>query len=267
MNTGNACAGRLTLYGTAASRAARPLWLLEEMGLPYRRVVLDYRRHATRTPAYLAVNPNGRIPTLVEGASAGDGDGDDGGGSGSGSSGGGGGGGGGDVIVWESMAINLYLVRRFGGALAPASPSEEAEVLRWTFWAVTECEKDAVHVLFQRALWPESRRDEASAAQAERRLRVPLRVIDAHLSGRAFLAADRFTVADVNVASVLAWARPSTVLMDEFAALRQWLDRCLARPAYRRVRGFARADEAAGEAGAGEVGQASGANDRQRLQE
>lgn len=207
-------ASALTLYGTAASRAARPLWLLEELGQPYERVVLDYQDRATRTPAFLAINPNGRIPALVDG----------------------------EIVVWESMAITLYLARRFGGPLAPASLAEEAEVLRWTFWAVTECEKDALHLLFQRALWPESKRDEASAVQAERRLRVPLQVLDSHLAGRAYLAADRFTVADITVASVLAWARPATVLMNEFRAIRDWLERCLARPAYRRVRDLARAD-------------------------
>ena len=217
IDTGSPPAGALTLYGSAGSRAARPLWLLEELGVPYQRVALDYRGRATRTPDYLAINPNGRLPALVDG----------------------------EVIVWESMAITLYLARRFGGPLAPADLAEEAEALRWTFWVVNECEKDAVHVLFQRALWPEEKRDETSAVQAERRLRVPFRVLADYVATRDYLTGGRFTVADLNVASVLAWARPSTALMAEFGALHAWLERCLSRPAWRRVRELARADKAA----------------------
>ena len=180
-------------------------------------MALDYQDRATRTPAFLAINPNGRIPALVDG----------------------------DIVVWESMAITLYLARRAGGPLAPATLAEEAEVLRWTFWAMTECEKDALHVLFQRAVWPPKRRDEQSAVQAERRLAVPLRVLEQHLAGRDWIAADRFTVGDLNLASVLAWAQVSPTLMAGFPQVLAWLARCLERPAQLRVRDMARADEAA----------------------
>jgi glutathione S-transferase len=204
----------LKLYGVASSRASRPMWLLEELGQPYELVRQDYRHGGTRTPGYLAINPNGHIPTLV----------DD------------------QIIVWESMAITLYLARKFGGPLSPATLAEEAETLRWTFWSVTECEKDALHVLFQRAIFPPERRDEESAIRAEKRLRVPLRVLEAHLDGRDYVAADRFTVADVNVASVLAWARPSRALIGEFPQVFGWLGRCLERPAQRRVRDLVRTE-------------------------
>ncbi len=204
----------LKVYGMAASRTDRPLWLLEELGEPSELVRVDYRDGSTRRPDYLAVNPNGHIPTLVDG----------------------------DVVVWESMAINLYLARKFGGPLAPADLAEEAEVLRWTFWSVTECEKDALHVLFQRLLGPAEKRDEASAVAAEKRLRVPLRILSAHLAERQYLAADRFTVADVNVASVLSWSRPSRTLAMEFPMVHDWLRRCLERPARRRVQALTKAD-------------------------
>ncbi len=221
----------LTLYGTASSRTARPLWMLEELGLPYRRLALDYRHRATRTASFLAINPNGRIPALVDG----------------------------EIVVWESMAITLYLARRAGGPLAPANLAEEAEVLRWTFWAMSECEKDALHLLFQRAVWPTERRDEQSAVQAERRLAVPLRVLEQHLGGRDWIAAERFTVADLNVAAVLAWARASRQLMDDFPLVAAWLARCLKRPAQLRVRAMAKADEAslAGMANVGTMGRAA----------
>jgi len=203
----------LKLYGTGASRAARPLWLLEELGVPYEHVSQTYMGGATRTPEFLALNPNGHIPVLD----------DDG------------------TIVWESMAITLYLARKFGGPLAPNSLAEEAEVLRWTFWVVTECEKDALTVLMHRVAMPADKRDAALAEQAEKRLAVPLAVLDAHLAKRPWVAGERFTVADVNLASVLAWAQSSRVLMERFARVADWLGRCLDRPDQKKVRQLAKA--------------------------
>jgi len=203
----------IKLYGIAASRTARPLWLLEELGVPYEHVSQTYQGGATRTPEFLALNPNGHIPVLV----------DDG------------------IVVWESMAITLYLARKFGGPLAPATAAEEAEVLRWTFWAVTECEKDALAVLMHRVAMPADKRDPEIAARAEGALKKPLAVLDAHLANRPYLAGDRFTVADVNVASVLAWAQGARALMDETPRVAEWLKRCLARPAQQKVRELAKA--------------------------
>lgn len=202
----------LKIHGIGASRAARPLWLLEELGVPYEHVSQTYLGGATRTPAFLALNPNGHIPVLE----------DDG------------------VVVWESMAITLYLARKFGGPLAPANLAEEAEVLRWTFWAMTECEKDALTVLMHRVAMPADRRDAALAAQAEGNLGRPLDVLEAHLATRSYLAGERFTVADVNVASVLGWAQVSRKLMEAHPQVAVWLERCQARPAQRKVRQLAK---------------------------
>jgi glutathione S-transferase len=97
---------------------------------------------ATRTPDFLKLNPNGHIPVV-----------DDHG-----------------VIVWESMACALYLAQRYplpgGGSLAGSTPAEQADVLRWTFWAVTECEKDALAVLMHTAVMPEDRRKPELAQEA-----------------------------------------------------------------------------------------------------
>ncbi len=202
----------LKIYGIGASRAARPLWLLEELGVPYEHVSQTYVGGATRTPEFLALNPNGHIPVLD----------DDG------------------IVVWESMATTLYLTRKFGGPLAPANLAEEAEVLRWTFWVVTECEKDALTVLMHRVAMPADKRDAAQAEQAEKRLAVPFAVLNAHLARRPYIAGDRFTVADVNVASVLAWTQASRALMEQFPQVADWLERCLDRPAQQKVRQLAK---------------------------
>lgn len=203
----------LKLYGIAASRTARPLWLLEELAVPYEHVSHTYTNGGTRTAEFLAINPNGHIPVLD----------DDG------------------IIVWESMAINLYLARKFGGPLAPANAAEEAEVLRWTFWAVTECEKDALTVLMHRVAMPADKRDAALADRAEGALGKPFDVLEAHLSHRPYLAGERFTVADINVASVLAWAAPAQALMVAHPKVADWLKRCQERPAQQKVRQLAKA--------------------------
>ena len=86
-----------TLYGTSASRALRALWGIEETGIAFTHVPTTYGPDS-KSPDYLAVNPNGRIPALVDG----------------------------DLTLFESMAINLYLAKHYGGALYPANPADEA---------------------------------------------------------------------------------------------------------------------------------------------
>ncbi|MGH8856756.1 MAG: glutathione S-transferase family protein [Polaromonas sp.] len=206
----------LKIYGTAASRAARPLWVAHELGLAYEHIPLSYLGGATRTPDFLAINPNGHIPVID----------DDG------------------VRVWESMACALYLAERFKSSGAPSlaaeNHAEQAEILRWSFWVVTECEKDALAFLMHRVLMPAERRRPQLAEEAERRLLGPLRVLEQHLQRRSHLAAERFTVADICVASVVAWAQGATELMAQCPRVDEWLRRCLARPAFREVRVMAK---------------------------
>jgi glutathione S-transferase len=83
------------------------------------------------------------------------------------------------------------------------------------------------------------RRKPPLADEATRRLAVPLRVIESHLAARAYLAGARFTVADICVASVLAWVRDSSQLMANAPQTAAWLKRCLDRPAHQQVRSLA----------------------------
>lgn len=204
----------LTLYGVAASRAARPLWLLEELAVPYEHVKTHFMGGESRAPEMLALNPNGRVPVLVDG----------------------------EIVVWESMAINLYLARRFGGPLAAANLAEEAGVLRWSFWAMTECEKDALAILFHRFILPTEQRKPGLADAAEKALAQRYAVLEGELEGRDYLLGERFTVADLNVASVLAWAAGAPALRESHPRVRDWLKRCLGRPAQKKVSDMARAE-------------------------
>jgi len=197
----------LTIYGVAPSRAARVLWLANELGLDYEHVPTGMAE--SKTPEYLAINPNGKIPTIRDG----------------------------DVTLWESMAINLYLAQKHGGPLAPASAVEAGLAYQWSFWVITEVEGHLLAALMHTVLLPEDQRraDKAEAAMAA--LAEPLAVLEQSLAGRDWLIADRFTVADLNVAAVLAWGK---ILRFDFAAYPQvktWLEHCLGRPAYQQARG------------------------------
>jgi glutathione S-transferase len=205
----------LKIYGIAASRTSRPLWVAEELGLDYEHIAQAYEGGATHTPEFLVLNPNGHIPVMD----------DDG------------------IIVWESMACALYLAERFqaadGSSLAAQNHAERAEILRWTFWTVTECEKDALSFLMHRVAMAEERRKPELALQADRRLAPVLQVLEQHLQGRSYIAGERFTVADICVASVLAWVQRADA-MAACPRLAGWLERCLARPAQLQVRVLAR---------------------------
>jgi glutathione S-transferase len=106
----------------------------------------------------------------------------------------------------------------------------------WSFWAMTECEKDALHVLMHRVGLPEAERKPQLADEAARRLAAPLKVIDDHLATREWLAGERFTVADICAASVLAWVRVAKALPPERPQLARWLQACVSRPSFVRAR-------------------------------
>ena len=200
----------LKIYGVAGSRAARALWAAEELGLTYEHIKTPFSGGAPRSPEMLKINPNGRIPVID----------DDG------------------VIVWESMAINLYLAKKAGGALAPKSVVEDGHMTMWSVWAMTECEKAALQILFHRVVYPEDKRDEKAAQEAIATLKAPLGVLENALkAGGGQLVGGRFTIADLNVASVLAWSRPARDLYADFPGVTAWLKACLDRPAQKKVQG------------------------------
>jgi len=193
----------VTLYGHPFSRAHRVMWMLKELGVAFEHVPTDFRGGATRTPDYLAINPNGRVPALIDG----------------------------DLVLFESLAINLYLARRHGGPLAPADLAEDALATQWSFWVSTEVEKPLLLAAANLLLFPEGQRDPDQAALACRKLDRPFRVLDALLAKQAYLLGARFTVADLNVSAVMTLVPIAGVPIHDYPHLAAWLDRCLERPA------------------------------------
>jgi glutathione S-transferase len=198
----------LQLYGNPQSRAARCLWMLEEIGEPYELIEKSTRPDDLQSADYLRLNPNALIPTLVDG----------------------------DLVLWESMAINIYLAQKFKGPMLCPSPEVLGLAAQWSFWAVLELEERLLDLLMHRAVLPEFGRDPSRAERDELNLQKPLGVRNGALSGRQFLAGERFTVADLNVGSILVWGKMARLSLSAHPEAARWLNDCLARPAYRRVR-------------------------------
>jgi glutathione S-transferase len=197
----------IKLYGVPRSRTMRPLWVLEELGVPYENVKVHFATGDTRKPDYLRLNPNGHIPTLQDG----------------------------DLVLWESLAINLYLARKYDKGLWPRTPEDEGRTYQWSMWAMTELEGPVITALVHRAFLPENQRDPKKIAEAAEQFKKPLAVLDGALAGRSHLLGDGFTIADLNVAAVMCWAPLAGLDLSSASNVRPWLARCTERPAFTRV--------------------------------
>lgn len=201
----------IQLYGNVRSRATRCLWMLEEIGAPYQLIDKTTRAEDLQTTDYLRLNPNARIPTLVDG----------------------------DTVLWESMAINLYLAQKYPGPL-PADAATLGTAAQWSFWAMLETESLLLDLMMHRVMLPEYGRDPSFAERDELLLQRPLRILDGALNGRDHLAGKAFSVADLNVASILAWGRIARLDLKPYPNVARWLDACLKRPANMRMREMAK---------------------------
>jgi glutathione S-transferase len=192
----------IKIYGTKQSRATRVIWAALELGLPHELVIVDRVAGDHKKPDFLKINPNGRIPALE----------DDG------------------LVMFESLAMTLYLAKKAGGPLAPKDLKEDALMTMWTLWGVNEVEPHSVQVLYHRMLWPEDQRDEQKALASIETLRAPLAVLEAHLAQHDYVVGDRFTIADINVAAVCSYARLAPELIKTLPHVEAYLNRILERP-------------------------------------
>ena len=208
-----------TLHGCLRSRASRNLWLAEEAGFDLPLALVWQARRVdhpeaegaptnTRSPAFLRLSPMGAIPVLTDG----------------------------DLVLTESLAINLHLARTLGGDLGPRDEGENAMMTQWTLLAATSIEPDALAI--QQAYERGADAGEDGQAGIVRRagaLRRPLGVLEAWLADHRFLVGERFTVADLNVAEVVRYAQAHQPLMAAHPALDAWLRAAQARPGFLRM--------------------------------
>ena len=195
---------RLRIYGIARTRAFRALWMAAELGLDYQHLPIEIGEAGARSPEFLALNPNGRLPLIV----------DDG------------------FVLFESLAITLYLAKKHShGGLYPATLQGEAKAWQWSFWAISEVDRGVNIWSLHAVRLPPAERDPQKRDEALRSLVAPFCVLDAAVAEQPYLLGSDFTVADLNVAAVVSRA----VDMDLSAVpnLQAWLVRCLDRPAAR----------------------------------
>lgn len=193
----------LKIYGMSASRTSRNLWMAEELGIAYEHIPVKIA-DAASNPDIARLNPNLRIPVIE----------DDG------------------VVVTESMAINLYLAAKHGGPLAAGNAAEAGLMAQWSFWAVTDLEALSLTVLMHRLVLRGEARDAARAEAAEASLARPLAVLDKALArGDGWLVGGRFTVADLNVSSIVHWLAAARMDLSGVPHVADWVKRCRDRDA------------------------------------
>jgi glutathione S-transferase len=196
----------MLLYGTIASRTRRCLWTLEELGIEYKFHRVDLTKGEHRGPDYLRLNPNAKVPTLVDG----------------------------EFVLFESAAICQYLARKTPGSrLLPdgTDPRESARHDQWMSWVLTELEQPLWTMVKHRYALPESLRIPEMLEVAQKEWRRPARVLAEHLEDREFMMGEQFTLADIFVGQTLHWARGTKVELGS-GSVEEYADRVLARPAF-----------------------------------
>lgn len=193
----------MKLYGFGPTRSLRALWGLRELGADFEYVPVNLLAQENLRPDFLALNPAGKVPVLVDG----------------------------DFVLTESAAIVLYLAERFpDSGLLPADLEERAQVYRWVMFAMTELEQPLWRIAKHSFLLPEDRRLPQDIPLASEDFLAMARVLDRHMEGRTFIVGDRISAADCVTAYLMDWAN-ELHLADGFPNLRAYLDRMYARAA------------------------------------
>lgn len=166
---------------------------------PVEYVRIDLARGEHKTPEYLALNPNGKVPTLVDGART----------------------------LWESNAIMCHLAARSDSGLWPQD-ARQTEVIRWLSWDLAQFYRAGGTLYFEHIIKPRFGLGDPDPAQVERAAgdwRHLAAILDDHLHDRHWLVGDSMTIADFSVAGFLPYAGRARIPLDEFPAIRRWHDR------------------------------------------
>ena len=199
----------LRVLGRATSgNVQKVIWLLEEIGLPYKRE--DYGRQFNNTgdAAYLKLNPNGKVPTLVDG----------------------------DTVIWESNSILRYVCNKQGGhALYPSDPVARSQVERWMDWQLSSLNNPYLGI-FKEAKKPAAERA-ASWTTDAKDLKTQLDILEAGMDGKPWLAGPAISLADVCLGPIVHRCLDFPVDLPGLAGLRAWREKLVARPAFKKATG------------------------------
>lgn len=190
----------IKLHGTPKSRNFRCIWAAEEASIPYEVVPVGLGA-PTKSAAHLKVNPNGKVPAMEDG----------------------------ELVLFESLAINLHIAAKAGAPLSP-SGDDYSRALQWTLWAATEVEPSVGQWAYNAYVRPPAERDPGQAAAGAAGVGARLDVLEGQLTAPHLLGAD-FTIADCNLAAVLYGAWSNKFDFGGHPKAKAWLDRCFGRPA------------------------------------
>lgn len=198
----------LKLHGFSMSpNTRRALFALEELGEPYEFVPVDLMSGAQKSPAYLALNPTGRVPTLVDG----------------------------DYVLWESNAILEYLVAlRPTKGLGPQSAREAGEIARWMFMNAAHLSPNVARIFAHTIRLPEEQRIPRLVDEARGEVDRSLKAVSERLAGQEYLVG-RFTLAEIALAPTLGAAPMLGIDLARFAGIAEWMKRISERPTWQKI--------------------------------
>lgn len=203
----------MKLYYFETPNARKACAVARHLNAPVEFVRVDLTKGEHKTPEFLAINPNGKVPALEDG----------------------------DVRMWESAAIMCYLADQAGSSLWPKDNARQVDVIRWLSWDATHFSRHAGTLFFQHVIKPHfglGDPDQAAIEEAMGFFRQFAGVLDnhlkdRHLNGRDYLVGDTLTVADFAVAAFLPGAQAARLPLDEFAEIRRWYGQLEQLPAWR----------------------------------
>ncbi len=191
---------------STSSNVQKVLWTAGELGLAFAREDIGGPFGGNDSPEYLALNPNGYVPTLIDG----------------------------DYTLWESNSIVRYLAAVHGAdALWPADARVRGEAERWMDWQIATLSPTMVVVFRGLVRTPPEERDMAAIAAARDRVAKLFSMLDAALDGRDFGAGDAFTIGDIPVGIAAYRWYHLDIEREAFENLERWYRRLTERPAYR----------------------------------
>jgi glutathione S-transferase len=192
----------MKLYGFAPTRTIRALWALRELDVDFELVTVDLTKGEHRQPAFLAINPAGKVPVLVDG----------------------------DLVLTESVAIVLYLAEKYREkGLLPTDLPARAEVYRWLLFTATELEQPLWRIARHTSIYPKEKRLAGEVPIARQDFLDMAAVMERHLEARLVLVGDHVTVADFVAAYTLDWAN-EIKLLETLPRLRAYMEEMYARP-------------------------------------
>lgn len=197
----------LKVWGRPTSvNVQKVMWAVGEMGIAHERIDVGGRFGGLATPAFLAMNPNGRIPTIEDGG----------------------------VVVWESNAIVRYLAARYGeGTFWERDPGARAQADAWMDWMQTTLAPDFYAVFWAVVRTPADRQDKVAIKDLTARLTAHYDLLDRQLATRPYLVGDRFSLADIVVGATLYRYFEMEIDRPALSNLDHWHERLRERPAFR----------------------------------